>query len=119
MRDKKQQRKLMKLLKRAKRGASVSKVQQTLMKRARRKVSKDAKGDVNDSASSLSSDCHETASLPVRGAHGNNIVRLAQSAPGSLLESGVSEVVEFLQTKGGCRSRGSGHSGASDDDALS
>ena len=92
----------MKLLKRAKRGASTSKVQQTLIKRVRRQVSKAAKGDVdNSTSSSPSSDFNETPSLPVRETHGNKIVRLAQSAPGSLLESSGQEVAKFLQTKGG------------------
>ena len=54
-----------------------------------------------DSSSSSSSVFRDAPHLPGRETRGNHIVKLAQSAPGSLLESGVAEVAKFLQAKGG------------------
>ena len=91
----------MKLLKRAKKGASGGKVQHILLKRVKKHLAKDSKDGQDDSSFTTSSVSHDSPSLPEHETRSSHIVRLAQSAPGSLLESGVKEVAKFLQTKGG------------------
>ena len=99
--DKKQKKKLLKLLKRAKKGAASGHVQHALLKRVKKHMTKDRKSDHDDTSSTSSSVFRDASPLPEHESHGNKIVRLAQSAPGSLLESGVKEVAKFLQAKGG------------------
>ena len=93
--EKKRRKELNKLLKRAKRGVK-GKVQGSLLKKVKRQMT----GDGDDSSTSSSSFRDSPPRLDGES-RGSRIARLAQEAPGSLLESGLQEVSKYLQARGG------------------